>query len=521
MRFLYTTGQRPLDGYTVKRGIGKGGFGEVYYALSDGGKEVALKLIRSNLDVELRGISQCLNLKHPNLVNLYDLRTDAQGSHWVIMEYVSGESLHGILARHPQGVSADLAREWFLGLAGAVSYLHDHGIVHRDLKPGNIFIEQGMIKVGDYGLCKFIGGSQRGGQTQSVGTVHYMAPEISSGNYNRQVDIYAAGVMLYEMLTGEVPFDGESAAEILMKHLTSPPDLSKVPSPFVPILDKALSKNPALRYRTMAEMTRDLAATGAPKESPQLSVFRSLAPQPGPMADAAAATATATPVLPTARGRLFELARSLLLATGLAAALSLSWGALTKTYDAQTIAPYFFLTFACCAAVIVPAKWWTERVDDSWRRRAILLGLGLAVGLEALWLDGARLDAIEVWLEPARPKALPEEAPSRERHPFFGALYPENRSWPAPACYLSYFGLALFAMRWWRMAEPTRRQRFSIGAVLTAGFWAYILLFLLPGTRERQIGFVVLVLAAIIIQLVSPWQPPAVARARRVRLRYV
>src|ERR671923_1970884 len=100
MKFTCSSGQRPLDGYTLKRGIGHGGFGEVYYALSDGGKEVALKLVRSNLEVELRGISQCLNLKHPNLVNLYDLRTDSQGDQWVIMEYVAGETLNTVLTRH-------------------------------------------------------------------------------------------------------------------------------------------------------------------------------------------------------------------------------------------------------------------------------------------------------------------------------------------------------------------------------------------------------------------------------------
>src|SRR6266704_1267325 len=75
MKFTYNSGQRPLDGYTLKRGIGRGGFGEVYYALSDGGKEVALKLVRGNQDVELRGMAQCLNLKHPHLVSLHDIRT--------------------------------------------------------------------------------------------------------------------------------------------------------------------------------------------------------------------------------------------------------------------------------------------------------------------------------------------------------------------------------------------------------------------------------------------------------------
>src|SRR5436190_22199711 len=146
MKFTYSSGTRPLEGYTLKRGIGKGGFGEVYFALSDGGKEVALKVVRNNTDVELRGMSHCLNLKHPNLVHLFDIREDAQGNSWVVMEYVAGESLSTILMRHPNGLAPELARQWFLGLADAICYLHDHGIVHRDLKPGNVFIENGLVK---------------------------------------------------------------------------------------------------------------------------------------------------------------------------------------------------------------------------------------------------------------------------------------------------------------------------------------------------------------------------------------
>src|SRR6516225_6085814 len=255
MKFTYSSGQKPLDGYTIKRGIGRGGFGEVYYALSDGGKEVALKLVRGdNLDVELRGMGQCLNLKHPNLLSLFDLRTDPQGDHWVVMEYISGEPLTAVLNRHPQGLPVELVQAWFVALTRAVGYLHDHGIVHRDLKPANIFLENGTVKIGDYGLSKFISGSQRTAPTQSVGTVHYMAPEISTGNYNKQIDIDAAGIILYEMLTVRVPFEGESAGEILMKHLTAPPDLSKLPAPYVPIVAKALTKNPNMRYASMAEM---------------------------------------------------------------------------------------------------------------------------------------------------------------------------------------------------------------------------------------------------------------------------
>src|SRR5207244_6151594 len=116
MKFSYGSGQRPLEGYTLKRGIGRGGFGEVYYAVSDGGKEVALKLVNGNQDVELRGMAQCLNLKHPNLVSLFDIKSDAQNDHWVIMEYISGEPLSAALQRHPNGLPTELAQQWFVAL---------------------------------------------------------------------------------------------------------------------------------------------------------------------------------------------------------------------------------------------------------------------------------------------------------------------------------------------------------------------------------------------------------------------
>src|SRR5262245_56438590 len=160
MKFTYRWGQRPLDGYTIKRGLGQGGFGEVYFAVSDGGKEVALKLIRGHSETELRGIANCLNLKHPNLVHLFDLKVDPQGDRWLVMEYIHGEPLSGVLHRNPRGLPEAQAREWFLQTARAVAYLHDHAVVHRDIKPANLFIEHGIVKLGDYGLSKSVGASQ-------------------------------------------------------------------------------------------------------------------------------------------------------------------------------------------------------------------------------------------------------------------------------------------------------------------------------------------------------------------------
>jgi hypothetical protein len=254
MKFTHPSGARPLEGYTIKRGVGRGGFGEVYFATSDAGKEVALKLIRRNLDVELRGVTQCLNLKHPNLIALYDIRTDEMGDQWVIMEYVSGESLEDVIDRNPNGMPVQEAMWWMRGMCGGVAYLHDHGIVHRDLKPGNIFSDEGTVKIGDYGLAKFISCSRRSGQTESVGTVHYMAPEIANGRYGREIDTYALGIILFEMLTGRVPFEGESVGEVLMKHLTAEPDLGVLEEPFRSIVQRALAKDPNVRIDSVSEL---------------------------------------------------------------------------------------------------------------------------------------------------------------------------------------------------------------------------------------------------------------------------
>ena len=258
MSFTYASGSKPLSGYTIKRGVGVGGFGEVYFALSDAGKEVALKRVQRNLDIELRGVSHCLNLKHPNLISLYDIRYDDSGQAWIVMEYVAGKSLRDILDGAPQGLTESETRRWFAALAAGVAHLHEAGIVHRDLKPGNIFDDDGIVKIGDYGLSKYISCSRRGGHTESVGTFHYMAPEVGRGNYGREIDVYALGIILYELLTGTVPFDGESSHEIVMKHLTANPDLSGIAEPYRGVIWQALQKNPAARQQTVSQMLRPL-----------------------------------------------------------------------------------------------------------------------------------------------------------------------------------------------------------------------------------------------------------------------
>ncbi|MBV8312546.1 MAG: serine/threonine protein kinase, partial [Planctomycetaceae bacterium] len=246
-RYTFSSGARPLDGFTIKRAIGRGGFGEVYYATSDSGKEVALKLILRNLDVERRGVSQCMNLKCPNLLAIHDLKSNDAGDSFVVMEYVAGPSLASVLKQYPEGLPLHEVRHWLKGLVEGVAYLHDHGIVHRDLKPANLFMEEGIVKIGDYGLAKLITPSHGSEHSESIGTCHYMAPEIGSGKYHKPIDIYAIGVILYEMITGHVPFDGETVNEVLMKHLTTRPDVSMLPEPYRTIVARALAKDPNQR----------------------------------------------------------------------------------------------------------------------------------------------------------------------------------------------------------------------------------------------------------------------------------
>lgn len=537
MKFTYRSGQRPLDGYTIKRGVGQGGFGEVYFAVSDGGKEVALKLLKGHSDVELRGVANCLNMKHPNLVHVYDLKEDSQGDKWLVMEYVLGESMSAVLNRHPHGLPLNLVGEWFAALARAVAHLHDRGVVHRDLKPANVFIEAGTLKVGDYGLCKSISVSQK--QTRTVGTVHYMAPEVSTGNYSQRIDIYACGVILHELLTGKLPFDGESDGEILMKHLTATPDLTAVPEVFRPVLAKALDKNPLKRYSSITEMAKAVeealakvgppsgvpvaavAATAVPKgipiaaAVPRAEVPTTPAPPPPPKAVAVAVaeppkarpvTTDNTP-LPLARpvtwrdrvvsGLGAMLAAPLVALVGLVPYALIVNGA--KQFDLQHLAQVFFVTTGLSWAVLLGSGGAHYAAADNWWRRVVMGMLGLLVGVLAFWLGG--------W-EPFRQVAEGGQVQSLDPG-LFSVLY---------------FGGVLAAGRWWRAAARDRKERFSLFPVLAAGFWSTALLvlkFFWPeNTGSPADGIVPVVLAVIAVQAVSPWTPAqAVNQPKKLRLR--
>src|SRR4051794_11221139 len=270
--FQYKHGDRPLEGYTIQRAAGRGGFGGGYQAVSDSGREVALKVVLGYEQIELRGIGHCMNLKSPHLVSIFDVRHNDQGRPFVIMEYISGPSLRQLLDESPSGLGTQKAAFFLREMSKGLTYLHDCGIVHRDLKPGNIFYENGYVKIGDYGLSKAISTSQHSGQTVTVGTVHYMAPEIGAGKYDRSIDIYALGAVLFEMLTGTVPHVGATPTEVLLKHLSAEPDTTGIPEPFATVIKKAMAKDPTNRYASVQEMVE--AIFGAEHVRESVSVFR-------------------------------------------------------------------------------------------------------------------------------------------------------------------------------------------------------------------------------------------------------
>ncbi len=563
-RYTYSSGARPLDGYTIKRAIGRGGFGEVYYATSDSGKEVALKLILHNLDVERRGVVQCMNLKCPNLLSIFDLRSNDAGETFVVMEYVAGPSLENVLARHPNGLPAVEARAWLRGLVEGVAYLHDHGIVHRDLKPANMFMEEGLVKIGDYGLAKLITPSQGTEHSESIGTCHYMAPEIASGKYHKPIDIYAIGVILYEMLTGQVPFVGETVGEVLMKHLTARPDLGRLAEPFRAIVGRAMSKDPNHRPARVHDLlppedrpkavnvrfigdgqgTRHLPETAfldPPPNAPAArkkddEVFRIEAEEPvfyigpdtrppipqrirtilrsRPRPEPPRARPVAVrrpppsppptpPPLPSARLQVAELASSMLLAAPLAALLAFP-AALAMGIELpeqpERAAFLFGLTLLATWSALIPAKLFEGRNPSPSTRRLTNLVVGVLVGLAGL--------ALASWVElgqlPRNGYSLFEAAPWLAR----ANLGPI----PLASLFAAYFGAIGFVVGWPSLAARDRPTRFGIFPVARAAALAAALGLFLPFPQPW--GLTIAALSAAAIQVVSPWSEPAATYAR-------
>ncbi|MSR32500.1 MAG: serine/threonine protein kinase [Gemmataceae bacterium] len=444
MGFGYQCGDRPLEGFTIKRGIGSGGFGEVYLAISDGGKTAAIKWIRGHNDreVERRGVSQCLNLSHQNLLSLFDLRTDDRGESWVIMEFIYGPTLSALVQQNPEGMPLDLVEQCFIGMANAISHLHDHGVVHRDLKPGNVFLEDGVIKVGDYGLSKTIGQGIHRDHTQEIGTCHYMAPEIATGRYDKRVDLFALGVILFEMLTGKKPYSGDHYAEVLLKQLNSRPDLSLVKErEFLPVLSRALSLEPEDRYDDAAEMLRDFQVI--------LSRLREKAGPPSP-AGPAPAISLSSPV--PARFSLLKKLAPVFRTTILNAIGAVVLAALGVFPDWQSALAIFFLASLAAGGIFFASLVWNPKMRDSLGLRSLQLAIGGVTGLAACFFPGAPAELTVSVGRSGPTLALPGWA----------------------RLILFYFAAMVFP-RWWKLSWRRRRYRIDTFAWGAGAAWALLL----------------------------------------------
>ena len=274
-----------IGNYLVTQKLGEGGMGAVYLAEHPGiGKKVALKVLHnefsSNQEVAARFFNEAKavnDIGHPNIVDIHDfgiIQASGRGEQLVyfIMEYLAGTSLSGLI-RNEAPLPPERALGIGLQVADALAASHKCGIVHRDLKPDNIMLirrhrESDFVKLLDFGIAKLTGdvaGSRRTRTGIVMGTPAYMSPEQCEGrgNIDHRTDIYALGIVLYEMMTGRVPFIGEGYGEILVQHLTQspiPPSQFHMMNAHVEaVVMKALEKRPDMRFPTMDEMMRAMA----------------------------------------------------------------------------------------------------------------------------------------------------------------------------------------------------------------------------------------------------------------------
>jgi eukaryotic-like serine/threonine-protein kinase len=258
-----------FDGrYRILRKLGSGGMANVYLAEDEElGRRVAIKILNERyandeLFIERfrREAKSAAGLSHPNIVSIYD-RGQAEDTYYIAMEVIEGRSLKElILTRGPLPVGHAIA--YTLEILEALRFAHRHGIIHRDVKPHNILIGE-RLKVTDFGIAR-AGASQMTEAGSIMGTAQYLSPEQARGApVTASSDLYSVGIVLYEMLTGKVPFAGDSAIEIAMKHLNEVPrPPSKIRSEIPPDLDqvvlRALAKAPEDRYQTAEEFAEDL-----------------------------------------------------------------------------------------------------------------------------------------------------------------------------------------------------------------------------------------------------------------------
>ena len=264
-------GQKINDRYQIIKSIGEGGMANVYLAydtILD--RDVAVKVLRGDLANDEKFVRrfqrEALNassLSHPNIVEVYDVGDD-NGQYFIVMEYIEGKNLKDLLKKRGKLTVSEVV-DIMSQIADGLSVAHDSYIIHRDIKPQNIMIlENGLIKITDFGIAMALNATQLTQTNSVMGSVHYLPPEQASGKGSTlKSDIYSMGILMYELLTGKLPYRGDNAVEIALKHLKEPlpsikDEIDDIPQSVENVILKSAAKNPKNRYNDAREMYEDL-----------------------------------------------------------------------------------------------------------------------------------------------------------------------------------------------------------------------------------------------------------------------
>lgn len=271
-------GQKISDRYQIIKSIGEGGMANVYLAydtILD--RNVAVKVLRGELASDEKFVRRfqrealaASSLSNPNIVEVYDVGED-DGDYYIVMEYIEGKHLKALLKKRGKLTVPEVV-DIMLQITNGLSVAHDSYIIHRDIKPQNIMIlENGLVKITDFGIAMAMNATQLTQTNSVMGSVHYLPPEQANGKgATLQSDIYSMGILMYELLTGSLPFKGDNAIEIALKHLKEPlpsirDELPNIPQSVENIILKSAAKNPKNRYKDAREMHEDLKTCLSPE----------------------------------------------------------------------------------------------------------------------------------------------------------------------------------------------------------------------------------------------------------------
>lgn len=264
--------------YEVVSHIGQGGMADVFLAVDTIlNRQVAIKILRADLSSDTvsilrfeREAQAAASLAHPNIVEIYDVG-EYKDHHYIVMEYIAGKTLKQVIRSRGPLVNEE-AVDIMKQLCSAVAEAHSRGIIHRDIKPQNVIVKaDGSLKILDFGIATALGSVQLTQANNVMGSVHYLAPELAKGEpASFQSDIYALGIVLYEMLSGDVPYKADQAVQVALKHMREPmPSVrainSTVPQSLENIITRCTAKDPSLRYPNAEEMLVDVSTCLRPE----------------------------------------------------------------------------------------------------------------------------------------------------------------------------------------------------------------------------------------------------------------